>query len=167
MQTIRRDDISNFIKANPGYYFRELQRSLKLPTGVLQYHLNNLIKDGDVVAKELNGKTCYFPSRSFTSTQFIIFSHLRDRVRNKILRSLLSGESRAPSEIIKDLRISPPTLSYHLSLLVRDGLLERIQIEKGIGYRIKDLELFKGIIIEYKESFLDKLIQDFITVWTR
>jgi DNA-binding transcriptional ArsR family regulator len=79
----------------------------------------------------------------------------------------LSGESRAPSEIIKDLRISPPTLSYHLSLLVRDGLLERIQIEKGIGYRIKDLELFKGIIIEYKESFLDKLIQDFITVWTR
>lgn len=167
MEPDRRNEILNFVKANPGYYFRELQRSLKLPTGVLQYHLNNLIKDGEVIYEELNGTKCYFPAKSFSKQQIIILSHLRNHIRNKIVKMLLSGKAMSPSEMIKNLKISAPTLSYHLSLLTQDNVLERVQMEKGIGYRIRDMESMKGLIIEYRESFIDKFVQDFIEIWTK
>jgi predicted transcriptional regulator len=165
--TTRRDQILDFIKKNPGNHFRGIQRSLSVSTGVLQYHLNSLVKENDVIARDINGTSCYFPSRVFREQQFIVLSHLRNRVRNKILRVLLDGNSRAPAELKKEVSVSSPTLSYHLALMTNDGILEKVLDGKGTSYRIKDLELFKGLIVEYKESFTDKLIQDFITLWSR
>ncbi len=163
----RRDQILEFIKKNPGHHFRGIQRSLRVSTGVLQYHLNALIKENDIVARDINGTSCYFPSRSFSEEQFKVFSHLRNRVRNKILRVLLDGKPRAPAELKKEVAVSSPTLSYHLSLMLEDGILERVLGEKGTSYRIRDINIFKGLIVEYKESFADKLIQDFVELWTK
>jgi predicted transcriptional regulator len=163
----RRDQILNFVMKNPGYHFRGIQRALRVPTGVLQYHLNLLIKDNEIITREINGTTCYFPNRTLKEEQFIIFSHLRNGVRNRILRVMLDGRARSPSELLKEVTVSAPTLSYHLSLMVEDGILEKILLEKGVGYRIKDLELFRGLILAYKESFADRLIQDFISLWDR
>ena len=155
------------MKKNPGYHFRGIQRSLKLSTGVLQYHLGVLMKEGEIIAREINGTSCYFPSKSFSEDQFKIMSHLRNRVRNRILRALLDGNPRQPGELKKELSVSSPTLSYHLSLMTEDGVLEKVLSEKGISYKIRDLNLFKGLILDYKESFADKLIQDFVELWTR
>jgi DNA-binding transcriptional ArsR family regulator len=80
---------------------------------------------------------------------------------------MLDGRARSPSELLKEVTVSAPTVSYHLSLMVEDGILEKILLEKGVGYRIKDLELFRGLILAYKESFADRLIQDFISLWDR
>lgn len=161
----RKDQILDFITHNPGYHFRGIQRNLGIPTGVLQYHLNNMIKDQDIVMKKINGTTCYFPTRILREEQFVIFSHLRNRVRNRILRALLDGKARSPSDLLEKMTVSAPTLSYHLSLMVEDGVMEKVLLEKGVGYKIKNLEMFKGLIVEYKESFTDKLIQDFISLW--
>ncbi|MGC8562872.1 MAG: winged helix-turn-helix transcriptional regulator [Thermoplasmata archaeon] len=163
----RKDQVLDFVKKNPGYHFRAIQRSLKLSTGVLQYHLGALMKEGEIIAREINGTSCYFPSRSFSEDQLKIMSHLRNRVRNRILRVLLDGNPRQPSELKKGLSVSSPTLSYHLSLMTEDGILEKVLSEKGISYKIKDINLFKGLIIDYKESFVDKMIQDFVELWTR
>ncbi len=80
---------------------------------------------------------------------------------------LLDGNPRPPAELKKELSISSPTLSYHLGLMTEDGVLEKVLSEKGTAYRLKDLNLFKGLIVEYKESFADKLIQDFVDIWSR
>lgn len=165
--TTRRDEILTFIKDNPGYHFRGVQRTLRVPTGVLQYHLHNLLKTQDIIERDINGTKCYFPSKTFVEEQFLILSHLRNNVRNKILKGLLDGHPKPPSLLLKELSVSAPTLSYHLTLLVDDGVLEKVMVERGNAYRIKDVELFKGLIIEYKESFADKLIQDFISIWSR
>ncbi|MCL4450663.1 MAG: ArsR family transcriptional regulator [Candidatus Thermoplasmatota archaeon] len=163
----RKDQVLDFVKKNPGYHFRGIQRSLKLSTGVLQYHLGVLMKEGEIIAREINGTSCYFPSKSFSEDQFKIMSHLRNRVRNRILRALLDGNPRQPAELKNGLSVSSPTLSYHLSLMTEDGVLEKVLSEKGISYKIRDLNLFKGLILDYKESFADKLIQDFVELWTR
>lgn len=163
----RKEQVLDFVRKNPGYHFRGIQRSLKLSTGVLQYHLGTLMKEGEIIAREINGTSCYFPSRSFSEDQFKIMSHLRNRVRNRILRVLLDGNPRQPAELKKGLSVSSPTLSYHLSLMTEDGILEKVLSEKGISYKIKDINLFKGLILDYKESFADKLIQDFVELWTR
>lgn len=163
----RKDQILDFVKKNPGHHFRGIQRALRVSTGVLQYHLSALVKENDVIVREINGTSCYFPSKSFNEDQFRVLSHLRNRVRNKILRVLLDGNSRVPAELKKDLSVSSATLSYHLALMTEDGILERVLSEKGSSYRLKNIGLFKGLIVEYKESFADKLIQDFVDLWSR
>lgn len=155
------------MKNNPGHHFRGIQRSLHLSTGVLQYHLNNMLKENDIIVRDINGTSCYFPSRGFSEDQFKVLSHLRNRIRNRILRIMLDGNPRPPSELKKELSISSPTLSYHLGLMIDDGILERVLGERGTTYRVKDLNMFKGLILEYKESFADKLIQDFVDLWLR
>ncbi len=163
----RKDQILAFIKENPGYHFRGIQRTLKIPTGVLQYHLHNLLRSQEVIERDINGTKCFFPSKTFREEQFMVLSHLRNGIRNKILRSLLDGHPKPPSLLLKEVSVSGPTLSYHLSLLVDSGILVKVIGEKGNAYRIKDVELFRGLIVEYKSSFRDKLIQDFIELWSR
>ncbi|MCL5408207.1 MAG: ArsR family transcriptional regulator [Candidatus Thermoplasmatota archaeon] len=163
----RKDQILDFVNKNPGHHFRGIQRSLRVSTGVLQYHLSSLIKENDIIVRDINGTSCYFPSKSFNEDQFKVLSHLRNRVRNKILRVLLDGNPRPPAELKKELSVSSPTLSYHLALMTDDGILEKVLGEKGTAYRVKDLKIFKGLIVEYKESFADKLIQDFVELWSR
>ncbi|MCL4447672.1 MAG: ArsR family transcriptional regulator [Thermoplasmatales archaeon] len=163
----RKDQILDFVKKNPGHHFRGIQRALRVSTGVLQYHLSTLVKENDLIVRDINGTSCYFPSISFNEDQFKILSHLRNRVRNKILRVLLDGNPKPPSELKKELSVSSPTLSYHLALMTEDGILEKVLNEKGTSYRVKDIGLFKGLIIEYRESFADKLIQDFVELWSR
>ncbi|MEM0140714.1 MAG: ArsR family transcriptional regulator [Thermoplasmatales archaeon] len=163
----RREQILSFITSNPGYHFRGLQRELKLSTGVLQYHIYNLLKEGEIIQREINGTNCFFPSKSFKEEQTVILSHLRNKMRRKILQSLLDGSVKTPSELKKSVAISSSTLSYHLSLLLSDNVIERVTEESNIGYKIRNPELFKGLIIEYKESFTDKLIRDFIELWSR
>lgn len=166
-QASRKDQILEFIRKNPGHHFRGIQRSLRLSTGVLQHHLGALIKEADVIVRDINGTSCYFPSKTFREEQFLVLSHLRNRVRNRVLRVLLDGRSRSPLELRKEVSISAATLSYHLSLMASEGILEKVLDEGGTKYRLKDLGLFKGLIVEYKESFADKLIQDFISLWSR
>ena len=163
----RKDQILEFVKKNPGHHFRGIQRALRVSTGVLQYHLSGLVKENDIIVRDINGTSCYFPSRGFNEDQFKALSHLRNRVRNKILRALLDGNAKPPAELKKDLSVSSPTLSYHLGLMLEDGILEKVLNEKGTSYRVKDLSIFKGLIVEYKESFADKLIQDFVDLWSR
>ncbi len=162
----RKDQILDFVKKNPGHHFRGIQRTLRVSTGVLQYHLNTLVRENNIIVRDINGTSCYFPSKSFNEDQFKVLSHLRNRVRNKILRVMLDGEPRPPADLKKELSVSPPTLSYHLALLTADGILEKVLTEKGTLYRLKDLGMFKGLIVEYKESFADKLIQDFADLWS-
>ncbi|MEM0346278.1 MAG: ArsR family transcriptional regulator, partial [Thermoplasmatales archaeon] len=147
----RREQILKFITANPGYHFRGLQRELKLSTGVLQYHIYNLLKDGEIIKREIGGTICFFPARGFKEEQIVILGHLRNRVRNKILQSLLDGGIKSPSELKKYVATSSSTLSYHLSILLHDNIIERVTTEKNVGYRIKNPELFKGLILSYKE----------------
>ncbi len=162
----RRDQILEFVKKNPGHHFRGIQRALRVSTGVLQYHLGSLVKENHVIVRDINGTSCYFPSKSFNEVQFKVLSHLRNRVRNKILRVLLDGKPKPPSELKKELSVSSPTLSYHLALMADDGILEKVLDEKGTAYKLKDLGIFKGLIVEYRESFADKLIQDFVDLWS-
>ncbi|MGC8645101.1 MAG: winged helix-turn-helix transcriptional regulator [Thermoplasmata archaeon] len=163
----RKEQILEFISKNPGYHFRGIQRELRISTGVLQYHIYNLLKEGEIVQREINGTTCFFPSKSFREEQTIVLSHLRNRIRNRILRSLLDGKTKPPGEIKESVKIGSSTLSYHLSLLVADGVVEKVVGKDVVGYRIKNLDVFKGLVLEYRESFTDKLMRDFIELWSR
>lgn len=59
---------------------------------------------------------------------------LADPTRQKILRMLLN-EEKSVSEVVKSFNLSQPTVSHHLDILSRSGLLSYRREGKQIFYR--------------------------------
>ena len=73
-----RMDIYSFIVDNPGLHFRALSDYLRLPIGVLQYHLGLLVSGGLLSTHQDGRYKRYFESKRFTETEMKVISVLRN-----------------------------------------------------------------------------------------
>ncbi len=82
-----------------------------------------------------------------------IFQALTDPTRMQIL-SLLRERDMTPSDMLKKLDTSQPTLSHHLDILKRAGLIEGKRSGQFIEYSI-NLSVFE-MAVEYMLKFLKR-----------
>ena len=82
-----------------------------------------------------------------------IFQALTDPTRQEILK-LLRKEDLTPSDILKKLSVSQPTLSHHLDILRRARLVASRRNGQFIEYSI-NLGVFE-MAIEYMTKFLKR-----------
>ncbi len=153
------------ILLNPGLHFRELQRRLDMPVGMLSYHLNVLIQRGLIVAKKEGKYTRYFANTTMTREERQIMGLLRNSIARKIVIYLLQEGEKSHGEIARYLNLRPSTLSYHLNRLTRRGLLDRDIRGRETYYRVKKPQEVAFIIIKYRKSFLDALVDNFASLW--
>ncbi|ULQ60989.1 metalloregulator ArsR/SmtB family transcription factor [Brucepastera parasyntrophica] len=78
----------------------------------------------------------------------LLFKVLSDETRLKIF-SLLSNDERCACNILEEVNISQPTLSYHMKMLTDCGLVEGRKDGQWMRYtmnesRVKQLEQFLG-----------------------
>ncbi len=162
-----RDRILEYIRSYPGNHFRAIQRDLKLSLGVLQYHISVLKKQGQIIEVPINGFNCYFPQNMFNKDLLILFGHLRNKTRKKILVLLLDGKARNLNEIKESLKLSLSTIFYHMGILVKDNVVSKIEDNGDIKYSIENPDYVKKVLIQYKYSFVDKLLRDLISIWEK
>ena len=149
------------IVMNPGLHFRELQKRLEMPTGMLEYHLNVLEKEGVVVAK-MDGKyKRYFANTFMTRDERKVMGNLRSKIQRKIVIFLLENGKSRHSDIAEHVNISPSTLSYHISKLVKSGIVAKESEGREVYYFVVDPERVSAIIVKYRKSFLDSLVDNF------
>jgi len=65
------------------------------------------------------------------------------------------------------LKLSNSTLFYHLALLVKDSIVLREEVKNEIRYKLSNLDLVKSTLIDYKYSFIDKILRDLISLWEK
>jgi ArsR family transcriptional regulator len=82
-----------------------------------------------------------------------IFKALTDATRLEIL-NLLRKEDLTPSDILKKLDVSQPTLSHHLDILKRAGLIDGQRKGQFIEYSL-NLSVFE-MAVEYMMKFLKR-----------
>jgi ArsR family transcriptional regulator len=68
--------------------------------------------------------------------QALLFKALSDDNRIKILELLVKGES-CSCELLDELPISQPTLSYHLKLLHEAGLIDSKKEGNRVNHKVK------------------------------
>jgi len=68
--------------------------------------------------------------------------------------------------ITKAVERSPATVSWHLKRLTEAGLLKNKKKGRVSYFSLIDPDLAITLLITYKESFLDKLVDSFIDSWT-
>jgi ArsR family transcriptional regulator len=81
------------------------------------------------------------------------FKALGDPTRRQIIQ-LLKENDLTPSEILEKIKISQPTLSYHLDILKRANLIDGEREGQFIRYSL-NMGVFE-MAIEYMMKFLKK-----------
>ena len=62
LENERRRDIYDFVKKNPGFHMRGLQRQLEMPLASLEYHLDYMVRK-NVLLKEIDGRYTRYYAR--------------------------------------------------------------------------------------------------------
>jgi predicted transcriptional regulator len=157
------DSQRNILKAisqNPGIRYNYLARLTGFANGVLTYHLN-ILEQSNYINKFRHDKiTRYYPL-NISKRELSIISHLRVRTEKDIIMFTLEHDSCTFNEIVKHSGKSPSTISWHLRRLCAGGIIAVHYGQYNI-YRIIDKKLVNQMLRKYKQSFADKVIDNFV-----
>lgn len=160
-----RRKIYNAVRKFAGCHFREIERKSGLSTGSVKYHLDYLAKK-DLIMHEKEGNNIrYFP-RDFGSKNKKLMSLLRQKSIRKILLFILTHDNCNHEQIVGYAKLSPSTVSWHLKKLEENKIIGFIKKGRKNFYNILiDKEEIIKLLITYKESFLDSMIDGVIEMW--
>ncbi len=160
-----RKKIYETIAMNPGLHFRELQRRLNMPTGMLEYHLDVMIKDGIIISRQDGKYRRFFANTVMSTKERKILGVLRNDVARKIVIFVLEKKMVKHRDIVEHIKLSPSTISYHLDKLVKNGILKREIKGRENYYYVLEPKMVAYTIIKYRKSFLDTLVDNFAKIW--
>lgn len=158
-----RKKIYCFVEKYPGIHFRELQRKTKLAIGNLGYHLKYLEKLDLIKGERLLGKKLFYPA-GLNDYERKILGILKQKNFRKIIIKLLN-KNQNHRYFVKYLNLSPSTVTWYLVSLDDIGILVVQKKGREKFYQLKNKQEIIKIIITYKESFLDKLVDRFVDTW--
>jgi len=153
--TNRDSQIQQIIEQNPGIQFREIMRSSGLKNGVLSHYLGKLEKNG--VVKVIRGpRQARFYPPQITEDESIVIKALRKQTPRDLLLALVKDDGLEFSELVREVKKSPSTVSLYLSQLVEDGLVEIRLVQLKKRYHIKARDVIDKLVEDYRPGLLEK-----------
>ena len=146
--------LQEIIEKNPGIQFREIMRNSGLKNGVLSHYLGKLEKNGIIKVERGPRQTRFYPPR-ITEDQSVAIKALRRQTPRDLLLALVMKDGMEFSELVKEVKKSPSTVSLYLSQIVQDGLVEiRLETMKK-RYYIKARDTIDQLIEDYRPGKLE------------
>jgi predicted transcriptional regulator len=154
-----RKDIYSYIDENPGI------RLARTTNGVLSYHLGKLEKSGEIRIERLsnNRVTRYFVV-DIPKKDSDIIGCFRSKVIRNIVYFVLKSEFCSFNEIVDHIDRAPSTIFWHIKKLKEAGILNTNYGNDHFLYSIADKEMISRILLEYKESFTDRIIENYTDI---
>ena len=160
-----RKRIFDYINASPGTHFRELERRLSLPTGVIAYHVKYL-EDAEMIVGKIEGRyKRYYVVGKMGSKDKLLMSVLRQEIPRRILMHLIMNPGSTHKELKQLFTISPSTLSFHIKKLVDVNASRKEKDGREHKYFVENEEEIAKALISYKKSFLDSVVDSFTNTW--
>jgi len=160
-----RKKIYEYVSAHPGSHFRVIYRELKLPTGVVDYHLKYMENKEMMVSKKTAGYRRYYIRDTIKKQDKKLLALLRQQTPREIIIFVLLNEGASHGEIKKEFDISAATFSYHMKKVVRSGFMEFEKIGRKKRYYVKNADEVAKALITYKKTFTDELVESFEDAW--
>lgn len=157
--------IYQLISKYPGMYLREIEKELGLSIGVLEYHLSYLEKK-DILSVEREGhRKRYFVREDVSYGDKATISILRQEIPRRIVLHLMLNPKTSFQDVLAQFKISKSTLSFHMKKLTGSGLVLTEKVGRETYYAVHDPENTARIILTYKASFLDSVVDRFAEIW--
>ena len=147
--------ITEVVEKNPGIKFREIMRETGMKNGVLGYYLNKLEKGGVVKVERKPGQTRFFPP-GVADNDILIIKNLRQETPRQIIVALLRNEMLTFSDLTKNVKKSPATISLYLTQLKNDGIVDSTIVNLKRYHHIKDLEKIKSMVDRYQPNLIER-----------
>ena len=156
LENSKRKRIYEFIKNNPGFHLRELQRRLKIPLSSMEYHIDYMVRH-QVIYKEKEGLYARYFAQQPTHEELKLISALRHEKVREIVAIVLEKNDVKFQDLKGYLDLPSSTLSYYLKYLMDHNILARQQIGRETIFSIENQSIQKALLMA-KSSFTDKLI---------
>ena len=161
-----RDRIYSSIGNNPGIHFREVQRRTGIATGALQYHIDYL-KKKNLIREQKEGKFSRFYAIGGEQVDSSLMNLLRQDSVRKIVLFLLKRRRATLPSISKEVHLSNSTTSFHLQKLLLAQIVSQKTTQGKVFFSIKNKDPIIEVLLSYKTSFLDSLVDNFIDLWEK
>jgi predicted transcriptional regulator len=160
-----RKQIFEYIHSNPGVHFSRLKRELSMETGLLQYHLRELEDHGVIESRDHQDRRRLFVAQELDEEERSLLSWLRYETTRHILLYLMKEGPKRNRDIAEVVGVTPATVSWHVSQLLDAGVIEAVTEERTTRYRVADEELTMQLLVRYRESFVDRAVDNLIDFW--
>ena len=157
--------IFDLIKSSPGIHFREIARRLDIPMGVVEYHINYLLKRDMIVARKEGRYKRYYTEGKIGSKEKAVLAFLRKEIPRTIIMHLMLNPGARHRDLKSELGISGSTLTFHLKKMIKKGIILEEGEGGSRGYRVSDPDTVSRTLIIYKKSFMDDLVDSFTETW--
>ncbi len=160
-----RRKIYELVRKYSGSHFRELERKSKIPIGILKYHLDFLNKHG-LIKQEKDGNNIRYFLANIKFENMKLLSLLRQKSIRRIILFILTNKKPYHQDIVKFVGLSPSTVSWHIKKLIKSNVITEIKEGRKITYSllIDEEEVIK-LLVYYKESFFDSLVNKAAEMW--
>lgn len=164
LENENRRKIYLLIEANQGIHLRELQRLINMPLTTLEYHLSYMSRKNIIYSEKENQFRRYY-TKPLDPEDKKVLSALRQRKMREIVLVVISNENAKYQYISDYLKLPHSTLSFYLKYLVNKDILEREKVGYETIYKVKDEERVAKVLVAYKASLFDKLVDKALSTW--
>ena len=163
LETRRR--IFQFISDRPGTYIREIERELAMQFGLIQYHLG-ILEDMKLLTSVDDGfRKRYYVSHEVGKVDREMLSVLKLKTPRRIALYLIQNGNSTFDGILSQFEFTKSALSFHMKKLLMSGIVRENRSGSGTTYEIADVDEVVRIIITYRSTFLDNVVDSFVDSW--
>jgi predicted transcriptional regulator len=159
-----RKKIYDTVKKHPGLHLRELNRRLDIPLSTLSYHLDFMVKY-DLLERENDGHYTRYYVKGIKEDEKELLKIFRHKTLRKIILKILSEEKMKHQEILEFLEIPASTLSFYMNKLLEVDAVKLHKIGRENIYEINNQYKIARLLIIYRASFMDKLVDKVLSTW--
>ncbi|MCA1812381.1 MAG: helix-turn-helix domain-containing protein [Halobacteriales archaeon] len=134
-----------YLRGHEGAHFREVQRALALATGQADHHLRALVAEGLLVRAPLGGEVHYFPA-SRPRHERLPLAALRSGPRLQLAGLVRARAPVGLRELARATGMPESTLAHHLRVLVRAGVLFKVEERGRVAYAPTDGALLAKLL---------------------
>jgi predicted transcriptional regulator len=160
-----RREIFELITDFPGLHFREILRRLDISSGNLNYQLNYMVKHDILVTIQDGNLKRYYITGKVKGMEKRILACLRNETSRGLVLYLLLNPNSEFNEIASNFDLAPSKLAYHLTKLLDKDIIEKKKKGRTTLYKITDEGAVANVLISYRPSFLDSIVDNFIEAW--
>ena len=152
--------VRQHVRDTPGVHFNRVGRELDIATGQAQYHLRQLVRDGEVDVERIEGRTHYFDP-AFDPWERRTLAFLRRETAREIIVRLHADGAVRPKTLTSELDLARSTVSWHTSTLVDNGIVEKSD-DRPMTLSLSRPDRTADLLDEVSPSLPDRIVDRFI-----
>ena len=160
-----RKRVYEIVSQSPGVHLREIERLSSLPLGVVRYHLERLQREELIFAEEDRYFKRFFPKNRIPNVSTNTMAVLRQESLRRIMLQLLAEPGSTHQQLRNAMVLPASTLSTYLSILMKKNVVRRERRGRENLYYVVDEEAVMKVLLVYRPSFLDKLVDHAIALY--